>query len=69
MDTMSEKKQAWTPRRIELLRKRLGLTQAEAAERVGVTRRQWAAWEGGTRKPSGPATVLLDLLDSRDGKI
>ncbi len=66
---MAVNKNSWTPKRIEMLRKRLLLTQEQAAELVGITRRQWAAWEGGTRKPSGPAIILLDLLDQRDGKI
>lgn len=60
---------AWTPKCVKALRKRLHLTQEQAAALVGITRRQWAAWEGGTRKPSGPAALLLDLLDQRDGKI
>lgn len=61
-------KPAWTPERVKSLRDRLELTQEQAADLVGVTRRQWAAWEGGENSPGGPATILLNLLH-RDGKI
>ncbi len=68
---MSKKKKPasmyWTPKRIADLRKRLGLIQSAFAEKVGVTRRQVAAWEAGESRPSGSAVVLLNLL--RGGKI
>ena len=57
----------WTPERILALRKRLRLTQTAAAEKVGVSRRSWAAWEGGQKRPSRPVQLLLRQLDS--GKI
>lgn len=64
-----DKRSCWTPKRVQSLRRRLKLTQEKAAQLVGVTRRQWAAWEGGTRRPSGPAAVLLELLHKRGGTI
>ncbi|MES2342288.1 MAG: helix-turn-helix domain-containing protein [Pseudomonadota bacterium] len=71
MSVMSKKKKPastyWTPKRIAGLRDKLDLTQTAFAERVGVTRRQVAAWEAGESRPSGPAVVLLNLL--RGGKI
>ncbi len=57
----------WTPQRIKALRLRLGLTQAQAAARVGVTRRAWAGWEGGEVTPTRPILILLNLL--KDKKI
>ena len=63
MGVMAKKPHVWTAKRIRALRLRLGLSQAAAAAKVGVTQRQWAHWEYGTRVPSGPAAVLLDLLD------
>ncbi len=63
MVSMATKKpNPWTPKKVKALRQRLDLTQTEAAEKVGVTRRQWAAWEAGESKPSGPAAKLLQLL-------
>ncbi len=48
------------PERLKALRERLGLTQAEAAARVGVSRRAWIKWEKEGRKPSGPVAKLLE---------
>lgn len=45
------------------LRERLGLTQAQAAEKVGVTVRAWLSWERGTRTPSPSAVKLIKLID------
>jgi len=69
MIDMAKKKPtpAWTPEKIAELRAALKLTQAAAAKKVGVTRRQWAAWEAAESRPSGPALLLLTLL--KDGKI
>jgi len=63
MLAMAKKKPVeWTAATISSLRERLGLTVDRASERVGVSPRQWTHWEAGTRKPSGPAAMLLDLL-------
>jgi DNA-binding transcriptional regulator YiaG len=43
------------------LRKRLRLTQGEAAALFGVDRRSWQNWEAGKTAP-GPALVLARLL-------
>jgi DNA-binding transcriptional regulator YiaG len=61
------RKSPWTAKKIRDLRKRLKLTQAAAAAKVGVTRRQWAAWEADESQPSGPSAILLTLL--HNGKI
>jgi DNA-binding transcriptional regulator YiaG len=47
--------------RLRALRDRLGITQAEAAERTGVALRTWIGWENSQREPSGPAAELLRL--------
>ena len=44
------------------LRTKLGLTQTELAESVGVSQPTVAMWEAGQRKPSGSATILLNRL-------
>jgi putative transcriptional regulator len=48
-----------TPELIKEIRTRLGLTQAEAAARCGVTLSTWGRWECGLRNPSGPARVII----------
>lgn len=53
----------WTPDRVKRLRKRCGLKQEEFCERIGVS--VWALrdWEQGRSEPSGPAAILLQLLE------
>ena len=52
-------KQYWTPKRIRELRLRLGLTQREAAERIGASTITWRQWESGMRNPNTWASRLL----------
>ena len=44
---------------IKATRARFGMTQAEFAALLGISRRTLEKWELGTRIPSGPAGVLL----------
>ena len=44
--------------------KRTGVTQAEFARRVGVTKNTISNWAGG-QKPAASAVALLRLLDAR----
>lgn len=53
--------------RLLALRHRLGLTQTEAAEKVGVTLRAWQSWEHGHRRTNKGHLKLIQLLD--DGTI
>jgi DNA-binding transcriptional regulator YiaG len=55
----------FTPSQIKAIRKARKLTQEQAAALVGVTRRQWVNWEQGTRKPSGPACILIQQLKEK----
>ncbi len=57
----------YTPKQVRALRERLGLTQTQAAEKVGVTLRAWQSWEAGDRVPAQRSVLLLQLLD--EGKI
>lgn len=50
------------PSEIREIRKRLGLTQTEFAERLQVTRDCIAHWELGRHRPGGPAEILLRQL-------
>lgn len=45
-------------------RSHAGLSQAEFAAALGVSRRTLENWEQGRAKPSGPAAVLLNLVAS-----
>jgi len=44
------------------LRQRLNLTQVQFARRFGFAVGTLRHWENGTRKPRGPALVLLNLI-------
>lgn len=47
---------------IKKIREKLQLTQAEAAERVGVSQSVWSAWERGHRTPSRQSAILIHML-------
>ena len=49
---------------IRALRKRLDLTQAELAGRIGLTREAVTQWETGRARPNGPARILLRQLEA-----
>lgn len=53
--------------RLRALRDKHGLTQAAAAQKVGVALRTWISWENRHREPSGPALQLLRIAFPRDG--
>lgn len=50
-----------TPSEIRALRLKLDLTQAQMAERVGITRETYNAIERGRKEASGPVMRLLDM--------
>ena len=45
------------------IRARTGLSQAQFARSIGVARGTLLNWEQGRRRPTGPAQVLLALID------
>ena len=51
-----------TPDEIRALRKSLGMTQPEFAEKLGVTVITVSSWERGIRNPSGSAVMLMQQL-------
>jgi transcriptional regulator with XRE-family HTH domain len=64
MVIMTEKVKIPTPKKIRALRQRLGLTIAQAAEKVGVQPRTWYGWElpSQKRRPSPSHAILLHLM-------
>lgn len=54
----------WTPARIKKLRERLGLTQAEFGDAIGVTQQSVQRWESGERNVSQLASRELDRKNS-----
>lgn len=67
MFTMTKKRNTALGKRLTAIRKTLGLTQAQAADKVGVSMRAWVAWELGTRKPTKSHLILIGQL--ADGKL
>jgi DNA-binding transcriptional regulator YiaG len=53
---------SWTPGTIFHLRKRLGLSQANFAEKLGTTRQTIIHWERGHQVPKKMASRLLSVL-------
>lgn len=51
-----------TPAELRAIRARLGLTQAELAERIGVTDRSMRRYESGEHSISRPIAMLIETL-------
>lgn len=54
-----------TADQVRAVRAGLGLTQEAFAGRLGVSLRAVQHWEGGARKPRGPACTLIRSLSAR----
>lgn len=50
------------PQELKALRKSLHLTQARAAQIIGVNWKTWANWEQGLRQPHPAALKLIEML-------
>lgn len=46
------------------IRQKTGLTQSQFAALIGVSQRTLENWEQGRRRPTGPAKVLLRIVDA-----
>lgn len=58
----------WNAERVAALRRRLGLTQAAFAARLGVRQQTVSEWETGRYAPRGASARLLTLLaEEREG--
>lgn len=54
-------------KRLTAIREKLGLTQAETAEKLGVSKMAILRWELGMRRPDARSLTLISLLEN--GKI
>jgi putative transcriptional regulator len=51
------------PARIRRIREKLGPTQSAFAKRFGLSERTMAEWELGRQSPTGPASILLRVIE------
>ena len=55
----------WDSEHIQSLRRHLGLTQRELAERLGTRQQTISEWETGIYKPRGASATLLSIIAER----
>jgi len=55
----------WDSRCIRALRRHLGLTQRELADRLGTRQQTISEWEIGLYKPRGASSTLLSIIAER----
>ena len=55
----------WDSKRIQSLRRYLGLTQRGLAERLGTRQQTISEWETGMYKPRGASATLLSIIAER----
>jgi len=52
----------WDSERIQALRRHLGLTQSELAEKLGTRQQTISEWETGMYQPRGASATLLSIV-------
>jgi DNA-binding transcriptional regulator YiaG len=52
----------WDDKQIHALRRHLGLTQREMADRLGSRQQTISEWENGMYKPRGASSTLLSII-------
>ena len=55
----------WNSERIQTLRRQLGLTQRELAERLDTRQQTISEWETGMYQPRGASATLLSIIAER----
>ena len=55
----------WDSQRIRALRRHLGLTQRELAERLGTRQQTISEWEKGMYQPRGASSTVLSIVAER----
>ena len=62
---MSEMPIQWDAERVRTLRERLGLTQRQLAEELGVRQQTVSEWETGIYQPRGASARMLRMVAER----
>ena len=52
----------YTPQEIKEIRGKLGITQKELADEIGVSKRTVESWESGKRSPSNTACRIIEMV-------
>ena len=55
----------WDSEQVRILRRHLGLTQRELADRLGTRQQTISEWEKGMYKPRGASSTLLSIVAER----
>ena len=55
----------WDSEQVHALRRYLGLTQREMADRLGTRQQTISEWETGQYKPRGASSTLLSIIAER----
>jgi putative transcriptional regulator len=58
-----------TPKKVQAIRRKTGLSQQRFAQVIDVKLNTLQNWEQGQRTPSGPAGVLLRVIDRIPGEV
>jgi DNA-binding transcriptional regulator YiaG len=56
---------SWNKEKVTELRKHLGVTQTEMAEKLGTRQQTISEWETGAYKPRGMSVTLLNIVADR----
>ena len=60
---LAHRRTTLTDLNVKGLRERIGLTQADFSQMIGVSIRTLQNWEQGRREPEGPAKALLRVVE------
>ena len=65
MKNRNRKKGQWDERKIQALRRHLGLSQHQMADRLGTRQQTISEWETGMYRPRGTSATLLSIIAER----